>query len=264
MKALIRQVLTKVGAVQPVQPETPYEYLWSAPRYKEVTVKLLGEDFRVADPRSFYWNYREIFMQEIYKFESQNSSPLIIDCGANYGTSIVYFNKIFPQARIIGVEADPGIFEILKSNITSRRIEQVRLLNKAVSSARHSVKFYSEGADGGRLHYHDDAQKTFEVEAINLDDLIEGDVDFLKVDIEGAETQVICSCDKLDRVGQLFIEYHSFKDSSQTLADILRKLTEHRFRYYIHTEFCSPQPLTLERLQGGMDLQLNIFARRNN
>jgi FkbM family methyltransferase len=223
---------------------------------------LLGDDFRVADPSSFYWNYREIFMDQIYMFNSSKSSPLIIDCGANYGTSIVYFKKIFPSARIIGVEADPDIFKILESNIKTRELEQVKLLNRAVSLETGLVKFYSEGADAGRLHYLEGAQRTMDVEPIKLDDLIEDKVDFLKLDIEGAETDVLCSCEKLDKVLQLFVEYHSFKNSKQTLGDLLFKLSQHHFRYYIQTEFCSPRPLTQEKLQLGMDLQLNVFAKR--
>jgi FkbM family methyltransferase len=263
MNSLAKRIFDKLATPASGTAASPYEYLLALPRYTEVTVDLLGRDFRVADPASFYWNYREIFVQELYKFHCSKPAPLIIDCGANYGTSILYFNKMFPSARIIGVEADPNIFEILQSNIIMRGLTHIKLLNRAVSVEANPVKFYSEGADAGRLHYLETAQGAFEVEPIKLDDLIDDEVDFLKVDIEGAETQAICSCEKLDRVSQLFIEYHSFKDSKQTLADLLSKLSRHNFRYYIHTEFCSPRPLIQEKLQLGMDLQLNIFAKRN-
>jgi FkbM family methyltransferase len=263
MKSLAKRLLSKMGMPAFGTSDSPYEYLLTAPRYKEVTVKLLGHDFRVADPVSFYWSYREIFLQEIYRFESSKSSPLIIDCGANYGTSIVYFNKIFPSARIVAVEADPDIFKFLQSNIVMGELKNVKSLNRAVSVGTKPVKFYSEGADSGRLHYLEGGRKTFEIEPVKLDDLIEDEVDFLKIDIEGAETQVLCSCEKLGHVSQLFVEYHSFKNSRQTLADLLYKLSQHDFRYYVHTEFCSPRPLTQEKLYLGMDLQLNIFARRN-
>jgi hypothetical protein len=61
-------------------------------------------------------------------------------------------------------------------------------------------------------------------------------------------------------VSQVFIEYHSFRDSKQTLNLILDKLTSNGFRYYIHTIGCSPRPFTEERDNLGMDLQLNMFA----
>ena len=66
----------------------------------------------------------------------------------------------------------------------------------------------------------------------------------------------------MQKVGQLFIEYHSFAGAEQTLAELLQKLTVSGFRYYIRTQFCAPRPLLATELQLGMDLQLNIFARR--
>ena len=262
MMSLAKRLLNKLGILNSGISDPPYEYLLTIPRYTEITVKLLAQDFRIADPASFYWNYRDIFIQETYKFESSGSSPLIIDCGANYGTSILYFKKTFPAARIIGIEADPDIFKILESNIERRGLKNIELLNRAVSSGTRPIKFYSEGADGGRVHFLEGARKVLEVETIRLDDLLWDEVDFLKVDIEGAETGAICSCEKLANVRQLFIEYHSFRDSPQTLAELLFKLTQCNFRYYIHTGFCSPRPLLEERVRSGQDMQLNIFAKR--
>ena len=80
------------------------------------------------------------------------------------------------------------------------------------------------------------------------------------MDIEGAETDVICTSKKLENVSFLFIEYHSFIDSQQLLNKLLTTLSENHFRYYIHTQFCSPRPLTEEKIELGMDMQLNIFA----
>jgi FkbM family methyltransferase len=262
MKSLARRLINKLRIPALAVCDSPYDYLLRVPRYMEHTVKLLGVSFRIADATSFYWNYREIFLQDIYKFQPSKPSPLIIDCGANYGTSIVYFNKMFPSARIIGVEADPFIFKILEWNMRTRGLNDIKLLNRAVSVDTAPVKFYSEGADGGRLYHLEGARKTFDIDTINLDDLIEDEVDFLKVDIEGAETEVICACERLDNVSQLFIEYHSFANATQTLAELLSKLSLHGFRYYLHTEFCSPRPLTQETVRAGMDLQMNIFAKK--
>ena len=106
-------------------------------------------------------------------------------------------------------------------------------------------------------------KNTYKVGTINLDDLINGDVDFLKMDIEGAETDVICNSIKLRKVKQMFIEYHSFQDDNQKLGMLLSSLSKNNFRYYIHTQFCSNKPFVENNTQLGMDLQLNIFAKRN-
>lgn len=262
MKSVIQRLIRKLGLQVSSIPVSPYEYLLTKPRYKATTVKLMGDEFKIADTASFYNSHREIFLSEIYKFKASTSSPVIVDCGANYGTSIIYFKKIYPQAKITAVEADPTIFRILEWNIKRRDYKDVLLLNKAISNDVNPVKFFSEGADAGRLHLLEGAQATFEVDPVKLDNLIKDRVDFLKIDIEGAETEAICSSENLDNVSQLFVEYHSFQDTEQTLSRILEKLSCYGFRYYIHTIFCSPRPLTEDRSDLGMDLQLNIFAKK--
>src|SRR5690242_15923501 len=37
------------------------------------------------DSASFVFTYRELFHRHIYKFETENISPIIIDCGSNIG-----------------------------------------------------------------------------------------------------------------------------------------------------------------------------------
>ena len=84
----------------------------------------------------------------------------------------------------------------------------------------------------------------------------------IKMDIEGAEAECLCQTRTLENVEQMFVEYHSFEGEPQLLDEVLRKLKESGFRYYIQTQFCSPQPLVNPETNLEMDLQLNLFARR--
>ena len=263
MKKHILLFLQKLGIKITKSPNSGFEYLLQKQRYKEHTVNLTGTPFEIADSHSFYFSHREIFINEIYKFKSDLKMPTIIDCGSNYGTSIIYFKQLYPDARILGVEADPYIFEILKSNIDKQSYKNITLLNKAISKQKGPIQFFSEGADGGRTHKMDEPRHIYEVDTIALDDLIEGQIDFLKMDIEGTETDALCNSRKLSNVKQLFIEYHSFVDEKQKLGDLLSCLSKNNFRYYVHTQFCSRKPLIEKETQSGMDLQLNIFAQRN-
>lgn len=258
VKEMVRSALESVGVSVSKVKRTPYQELFEDPvRYAEKIVDLLGHPFAVADGRSFYFSYREIFVEEIYRFQPVSSAPRIIDCGSNYGTSIVFFKNAYPRAKITGVEADPHIFSLLSRNTAHLDVE---LINKAVSNNRDPLIFFSEGSDGGRSGHSIEGKASIEVPAMTLDDLIDGTVDFLKLDIEGSETDALLACTKLHLVNAMFIEYHSFKETTQVLGDLLEKLRDAGFRYYVHDQFCSPTPLTVEALQLGMDLQLNIFA----
>src|SRR5262249_28777728 len=199
--------------------------------------------FRIADTLSFYSSYREIFQQEIYRFHAASHSPIIVDCGANYGVSVVYFKQLFPDAKIIAVEADPEVFAILEWNISAHGLNDVTLINKVVAVESDPIPFHREGADAGRIHFMAGAKDVLTLPTIPLDQLLTQPVDFLKIDIEGAETDVLAASRRLDFVSQLMVEYHSFADSRQSLSTLLTTLTTAGFRYYVQTQYCPRQPL---------------------
>ena len=100
MKSIVKRILRNLGLELFRFQSSPYEYIRYKPRYEENTVNLLGREFRIPDSVSFYASFREIFLGEIYKFESSNRKPIILDCGSNCGTSIVYYKSLYPEAKI--------------------------------------------------------------------------------------------------------------------------------------------------------------------
>jgi FkbM family methyltransferase len=245
-------------------PPTPYEHLLRTPRFEVRTEQLLGKPFRIADSISFHASYREIFVNELYRFHTSTLAPLIIDCGANCGVSVIYFKWLYPAAKIIAIEADPEIFALLKWNVSSHGLTDVTLINKAIAVGTEPVTFHREGADAGRIHFMSGAKARLTVPVISLDQLLAQGADLLKMDIEGAETDVLRACDRLTTVSQLMVEYHSFADASQGLHEMLTELAAAGFRYYVQTQFCPTRPLVEDTCHLGMDLQLNVFAKRTS
>jgi len=207
--------------------------------------------------------HHEIFEEGAYAIKADTDHPVIIDCGGSYGVSTIYFKTRFPGAKLTVVEADPSIFSILSSNTRPFNFEDVTLLNKAVAPmSGQTIEFYSLGADMGRIHAGSMDAPSVSIPTICLDDLITGKTNFLKIDIEGAETDAIKACTKLNLVDQLFIEYHSFEDTDQTLGELLTILKAHHFRYFIKTIYAPAKPFQERTSNFGMDLQLAIFATR--
>lgn len=63
--------------------------------------KIYKFKLNLPDAPSFVYQFKEIFFDEIYKFKTQKNNPIIIDCGANAGISILYFKKLYPNSEII-------------------------------------------------------------------------------------------------------------------------------------------------------------------
>jgi FkbM family methyltransferase len=232
------------------------------PKYAAGTTTLLGPSLELVDPGSFLAMYQEIFEREIYRFIAVNDSPRILDCGANVGLSVCYFKRLYPHSRITAFEPDPQVFACLSRNCQALGLTGVELLPQAVWKQAGDLPFRGEGADAGRLAAPDEA-RTFTVKACRLKEFLLEPVDFLKMDIEGAEAEVLADCAPvLANVRACFVEYHSFVGRPQQLETVIRVLSEAGFRLHVHQVFWSHYPFVKRREHLGMDLQLNIFAFR--
>lgn len=234
-------------------------------RYSSFTTNILGIEMLGVDGPSFVFMYNEILKKRIYNFSASSNSPLIIDCGANIGLSVIFFKKMYPDASIIAFEPDQNIFKTLLLNISSFNLKNITPLNNAAWIKEESLDFNFEGADGGRISMLTSETSKKKVRALRLRDFLQDKkVDFLKMDIEGAETIVLKDChDLLENIQCLFVEYHSFKDKQQTLQELLSVLEIAGFRYYIESVgVSSNMPFITINTEVGMDIQLNIYAYR--
>lgn len=233
----------------------------SKERYVAAKTKILGSDLVYVDSASFDSSYRSIFRHKIYNFKANSNNPRIIDCGANVGLSVVFFKRLYPEAKIVAFEPDKNIFDVLSMNVSSFSLADVQLINKAVWSEEKELFFEPDSADGGHVSLDD---KGIKVQAVALEPYLREKVDFLKIDIEGAELEVLMSIkDSLKNVENIFIEYHSFVVEDQRLDTILNILNESGFRYIIHEDGKhAKSPFCHVDIVNGMDLQLSIFAKR--
>jgi FkbM family methyltransferase len=240
--------------------------LQALPRYQPTETKLFGESLRLVDAASFLASYREIFDEEIYKFASRSSNPLILDCGANIGLGEIYWKRLYPAARIIAFEPDPVVFETLSWNCSQRQLRNVELVSKAVWNGPGEVSFLSEGADAGHVALGNlrDVRQTIQVPSVRLRDYLSEPIELLKLDIEGAEFEVLSDCqNNLENVKHLFVEYHSFLGQEQRLDEIFSILKRNGFRIHVKSQLVTPMPFVDRLNYLGLDNSLNIFAYRD-
>lgn len=221
--------------------------------------------FFVSDFISVAYQIKEYFGAERMQFTSTSKQPVIIDCGANVGVSIMYFKKLFPESTMIAFEPDPQICALLKKNIEVNNVKNVAIHELAVWKNNEGIEFGVEGADGGSIFL--DGKKVV-IKTKRLKEVLTSfsEVDFLKLDIEGAELEVLKDCsEELKRVKNLFVEYHSFISNKQELNTLLEILTNNGFRYYIHSiGGQAEKPYVGINSYNGMDMQLDIYAVNQN
>jgi FkbM family methyltransferase len=233
-------------------------------RFQESRIKFVGFDFLVPDALSFIWQFKEIFVEEYYRFETDSNEPVIFDCGANVGASCAFFKHIYPQSRILAFEPNPKITSYLLRNIKNNSLENIEVIEKAVWTTNNGIELGLEDADGSSIHLEKNKTK---VKSVRLKDYLEKEevVDMLKMDIEGAEIEVLTDCrESLSNVKNIFVEFHSYMIEPQRLSVVIDVLESAGFRYFVMQPENRVSPLInhFNKSNPGMDLQLNIFAYR--
>lgn len=233
-------------------------------------VRLVNHNILIHDGPSYYALYKDVFIKKIYHFEAQRPDPLILDCGSHIGGVILYFKRIYPRARIIGFEADPDVFPLLQENISHNNLTDVQLVRAALSAKEGTSSYYSDGGSGSclaeNLPRDDISMRTeWEVPSIRLRDYLTEPVDFLKINIEGAEWEVLAdSEDRLPYVREMVIEYHHWPGLPRTLHKILDLLHRQGYEYLIN-DFDSATNSVVQppfRLTPETRYFLLIYARR--
>jgi FkbM family methyltransferase len=233
-----------------------------APRLVHTRTQLLGKPLEITDPYWHLYCYEEIFKDEIYRFQTDSPAPFIIDCGANIGLSVIYFKHLYAQARIIAFEPDAEIFKVLERNVKTFQFSDISLCQQAVWNSETELTFQGDGSVGGRLG--ENGAQGSRVKTARLKNLLNQKVDFLKIDVEGAEYEVLKDCaDSLGNVDYLFVEHHGIEDGAKTLDEILRIIRNAGFQYHLKEAWPIKHPFLREE-RTGYSLQLNIFAFRNS
>ena len=223
--------------------------------------ELFGKRLYFYSATELLHGLKEIFIEKIYRQQLPDRA-FIIDCGANIGMSVVYMKHNFPEAEIIAFEPDETNFNLLTSNIESFGYSGVQLYKKAVWNENTELLFSNESSMGSKIG-SDNSANTIAVKAVRLKDFLNKKVDFLKIDIEGAENVVLEDiADNLHFVDNMFLEYHGTFDQNKELVKMINIVSDAGFNFYIK-EAASIYPTPFYRTKNpytSYDVQLNIFC----
>jgi FkbM family methyltransferase len=143
---------------------------------------------------------------------------VIYDIGANIGIASLYFAERYPAAQFFGFEPVPSNYEICKANYAN--LAKGQAFPWAVGAASGTATFEFDEADlrGGRLDESrttapKSARQQLAVTVVSIADLVAekriAPPDFIKIDVEGAELQVLAGIGPcLPHIKRMLIETH--------------------------------------------------------
>lgn len=132
----------------------------------------------------------EIYVFNEYEWDCGFEPKTILDLGAHYGDTAIYYNAKYPNATIIAVEPEPVNFARLQNNVAS--FKNIIPVNCAVGPVNSSVTlFRGQNGLGNSIKRRKLDFGSIEVIQKTIDTILKEQeiekVDLLKFDIEGAE-----------------------------------------------------------------------------
>ena len=195
---------------------------------------------------SLTYLYEEIFREKNYFFQSQTDTPLIIDCGANIGVSMLYFKHLFPNAQVHCFEPNPDTFQILEKNKAENHLNGVFLNLLALSNQTGEIAFYTSGDAAtlvSSLNSKRGGNQRILTPTMRLSDYLKGfeKVDLLKIDVEGSEWAIVEDLDAthcFDKIDQLIVEYHhKIEGEVSQFSQFLKIFEDNGFEYNLTTHY---------------------------
>jgi FkbM family methyltransferase len=172
----------------------------------------------------------------------------VVDIGAHIGRySLISSKRVGQNGKVVAIEADPAVFDVLNKNIKLNSLTNVTILNYAVFSKETKIKLFVPGDESDFTIYNtvmtdrsgNADVKYVEVEANTLDNILQQnginpeDVNWVKIDVEGAEYEVLRGATNVLSKSNdiaLLIEIHNLSNDTNYYQPIMDLLGHNNFK----------------------------------
>ncbi len=204
--------------------------------------------------------------EERFLMGMECEGKVVYDIGANVGLMTLFFARsVGPTGYVVAFEPHPDSFRRLSRNVRVNRLRHVRLVNVGVGAETTALTLYQpsrhlSGAalTGGRVFQPDEGKPIeFTVQIDTLDNLVNRlelpAPDFVKVDVEGYEVQVLRGA--MQTIQQhkpaFLIEIHRLAGDSPTTSKVIETLDAYGYTFY-HVESGEYTSIdTCQNIRGG-------------
>lgn len=207
------------------------ENAWLIP-YNDVWVMAKGKlKFVAPTPRRWWGGH------QYWRYSKPKKGDVFIDIGAGIGgTTIPPAGQVGKEGLVIAIEPNPQPLTWLRGNVAINKLENVKIVQKAVWNRKTVLKMdvaYPSIPMIPREKNRKEGKKA-EVQADTLDNILSNfdvdRIDFLKMDIEGAEIEALAGAEKtLQITEKAAIAAYHIRDGNRTAPSVANFLRNHGF-----------------------------------
>ncbi len=171
----------------------------------------------------------------------------VVDIGAHIGRYAIISSKMVGEnGKVVAIEANPAVFEMLNKNIKLNQLTNILSLNYAVYSQETTIKLFLPNDEENMTIYNsimperaNNKEKFVEVNANTLDTIIqstgikEDSINWIKIDVEGAEYEVLQGSTSILSQSKdiaLLVEIHNLGEGRNMYGPIVNFLNNYNFK----------------------------------
>jgi len=140
----------------------------------------------------------------------------VVDVGANIGViAACAAMRVGPSGRVVAIEPAEDNLAVLRENVHRNRLEQVTVVAGAAGRRRETRDLYVRGDVSAVNSFFPEScygsvTSVTHVPVAPVDDLVSGEVALVKIDVEGAELDVLAGMPRLlaQPATRLIVEWH--------------------------------------------------------
>ena len=162
-----------------------------------------GLQWHVNDPGSAAYIFQEMFIRGEYDFPELCGAKTILDIGSNIGLFSCFASLKNSNSQIHSFEPDLANYKVLEKNLEQLEAS-VQLNHAAVASVAGELEFFSAEFGGWSSAFGvlgAENAESYKVPAIVLSDYLQQHciecIDFMKIDVEGSEYDILIGDDQL-------------------------------------------------------------------
>lgn len=188
----------------------------------EITIQVQGIPIHVRPGTADVFTVDDTFGAGYHRsLWSLPERPVIADLGANIGLTVLDYGLTYPNATIVGVELDEQNVRLARRN--TARVAGARIIHGGVAASEGVVTYDSADTNAYAISETGDRTAPAITIAALLKQLDGREIDLLKMDIEGAEREVLADgAAWASSVKHILVETHPPYTSKECLRDLRR------------------------------------------